>query len=141
MVATSGAQLLPENAIEILCQQLLPKTLILTPNIPEADLILKKGGKPAIEVKDIEGLKQLASAVRQLGPKYVLLKGGHLPMTSDHKVAKSDEEKQIVVNVLHGEGMTETFATKFQRSRNTHGTGCSLACMLSFPETLLASLT
>jgi len=131
MVATSGAQLLPENAIETLCTQLLPETLLLTPNVPEAKLIAQRGGKSVTEVRNLEGLEQLASAVHQLGPRYVLLKGGHTPLTSDHQVAKSDDEKQIVVNVLHGEGVTEVFETQYQRSRNTHGTGCSLACRSS----------
>jgi len=139
MVATSGAQLLPENAVETMCHELLPATFILTPNIPEANLILKTAGKPASEPHDLEGLKQLASTIQQLGPRYVLLKGGHIPLTSNHQVAKADEDKQLVVNVLHGEGITEVFESKYQRSQNTHGTGCSLACTFFNPSKGLAA--
>lgn len=128
MVATTGARLLPENAVRTLCDELLPRAYILTPNIPEANLILKESGQPAVDVQDLEGLKRLASAVLKLGPKFVLIKGGHIPLASDHKVAKSDDEKKLVVNVLEGEDRSEVIESAYQSSRNTHGTGCSLAC-------------
>lgn len=129
MVATSGAQLLPEPAVRILCDDLLPLTTIVTPNIPEANLILREAGKPAVDVQDLQGLKQLAAAVHGLGPKYVLIKGGHIPLTRNHKVAKSESEKQIVANVLFDGVKAEVVELPFQTSKNTHGTGCSLACM------------
>jgi hydroxymethylpyrimidine kinase/phosphomethylpyrimidine kinase len=137
MVATTGATLLPEKAVKTLCKELLPKTYILTPNIPEANLILREAGQKPIEIKDLEGLKKLASALQTLGPKYVLVKGGHLPLTSDYKVAKTDKEKQIVVNVLLGRdfntgvGVLEVIESPYQKSRNTHGTGDSLASAIS----------
>jgi hydroxymethylpyrimidine kinase/phosphomethylpyrimidine kinase len=129
MVATTGAQLLPEQAVKTLCQDLLPRTYLLTPNIPEANLILKEAGCEAVKVQDLNGLKELASAVRQLGPKHVLIKGGHIPLNSSYKVAASNEEKSIVVNILAGDDVFEVIESPFQKSRNTHGTGCSLACM------------
>lgn len=132
MVATSGAQLLPEAAVKTLCEKLLPQTFILTPNIPEANLILKEAGKPAVEVSDEDGLKDLAAAVQRLGPKYVLLKGGHIPLTSEGKVARADGEKQIIANVLHGDQLEAVVKLPYQKSRNTHGTGCSLACECKF---------
>lgn len=129
MVATTGAVLLPENAVKTLVKELLPKTYLLTPNIPEANLILREAGKPPMNVHHIHGLKLVASAIQSFGPKYVLLKGGHLPLTKDYRVAKSDAEKAIVVNVLVGEDEWEIIEAPYQNSRNTHGTGDSLACM------------
>jgi hydroxymethylpyrimidine kinase/phosphomethylpyrimidine kinase len=128
MVATTGARLLPEQAVKTLCQDLLSSTYLLTPNIPEANLILKEAGCEAVEVRDLDGLKELASAVRKLGPKHVLIKGGHIPLNSSYKVAASDEEKSIVVNILAGDDVFEVIESPYQKSRNTHGTGCSLAC-------------
>lgn len=128
MVATTGARLLPENAVKSLCNDLLKETFILTPNIPEANLILKEAGQAAVDVNDLSGLKKLAGAILRLGPKYVLIKGGHIPLTSDHNVAKSDQERKVVANVLVGEGVAEVIESPYQNSRNTHGTGCSLAC-------------
>jgi hydroxymethylpyrimidine kinase/phosphomethylpyrimidine kinase len=129
MVATSGARLLPENAVKILCDKLLPETYLLTPNIPEAKLIVKEAGQPAVDIKDLDGFKQLAKVVQKLGPKYVLIKGGHLPLTADRKVATTEEEKHIAANVLYGEDVDEVIELPYQSSRNTHGTGCTLACM------------
>ena len=130
MVATTGAELLPEVAVKTMCEELLPQTYILTPNIPEANLVLKEAGEDAVDVQDLEGLTRLAAAVLKLGPRYVLIKGGHIPLTKKHRVAKSDDEKQIVVNVLVGDGVQEVVELPYQKSRNTHGTGCSLACEL-----------
>lgn len=128
MVATSGAQLLPEKAVKVLCDRLLPVTFLLTPNIPEANLILKEAGEAPVGVNDKEGLKRLAAAVRRLGPKYVLLKGGHLPLTADGRLSKSAEDKKVVANVLTGPDFDEVIELPYQESRNTHGTGCTLAC-------------
>ena len=104
MVATSGAQLLPEDAVKTLCNDLLPQTYILTPNIPEANLILKEAGHTPFDIQDLGDLQKLAAALHKLGVKYVLLKGGHVPLTSEYKVASSEDDKKIVANVLHGEG-------------------------------------
>lgn len=129
MVSTSGAQLLPEAATKTLIRELLPVAYLVTPNIPEANLIMREAGKPELEVHDIEGLKRLAAAILELGPHFVLLKGGHLPLTKQGNVATIESEKEIVANVLVGRsGEVEVVELPFQRSKNTHGTGCSLAC-------------
>lgn len=129
MVATSGAKLLPDEAIKFLCDELLPVTTLLTPNIPEALLLLKTVGRDPGTVADLEGMKALAQDVARLGPKNVLIKGGHIPLTRDYRASKSDEENQILINVLYSEGTFSVFESQYQVSRNTHGTGCSLACM------------
>ena len=128
MVATSGAQLLPETAVKTLCESLLPMTNILTPNIPEANLILKVTGKAEVDVNNLDGLKKLATAVQSLGPQYVLLKGGHRPLTKEYNVAKMATEEQIVANILIGKDVMEVLEFPYVKTRNTHGTGCSLAC-------------
>lgn len=129
MVATTGAQLLPKTAVKRLCDELLPVTFILTPNIPEANLILQEAGRKSVDVRDLEGLKKLAAAIHQLGIQYVLVKGGHLPLTSNYQVAKNAEDKDLVVNILYGKNVSEVIESPYQNSRNTHGTGCSLACL------------
>lgn len=130
MVATSGARLLPEAAVDVLCKELLPITYLVTPNIPEAKLLLQEAGKMPTDVQDLHGLKLLAKAVHGLGPKYVLIKGGHLPLTTSRKVAKSESEKAIIANVLYDGSKYEVVELPYQNSRNTHGTGCTLACMV-----------
>lgn len=132
MVSTSGSQLLPEAATKTLIHELLPIAYLVTPNIPEAKLIISEAGKTAPELHDLNGLKQLASAILDLGPRYVLLKGGHLPLKKDGKVATNDNENEVVANVLVGRnGDVETVELPYQRSDNTHGTGCSLASAIA----------
>jgi len=128
MVATSGSRLLPEEAIKVLIKELLPVTGLVTPNIPEALLLLRENGGNPGKVVNLEGMKILAEAVASLGPKNVLIKGGHIPLTKDYRAARTDEEKQLLVNVLYSEGEYTIFESEYQVSRNTHGTGCSLAC-------------
>lgn len=131
MVSTSGARLLPEEAIKVMCDTLLPVTSLLTPNIPEALLILREKGQHPGDIENLEGMRVLAEAIANLGPKNVLIKGGHLPLTKDYQAAKTDSEKQILVNMLYAEGSFYTFESTYQISRNTHGTGCSLASAIA----------
>jgi hydroxymethylpyrimidine kinase/phosphomethylpyrimidine kinase len=132
IVSTSGSQLLPEAAMKTLIHELLPVAYLVTPNIPEANLIMREAGKTPPEVHDLQGLKQLAASILELGPEYVLLKGGHLPLTKQGKVAVNDDDKEIVTNILVGRnGVVEVVEVPFQRSKNTHGTGCSLASAIA----------
>lgn len=131
MVATSGSHLLPLIAVRNLRLRLLPLTTILTPNIPEARLLLQDEGgthKEGIEIRSIKDMIDLTQRVQSLGPDYVLTKGGHVPFTKELTVAASEAERETVVNVLCGKGETIVFRMHYQPSKNTHGTGCSLAC-------------
>lgn len=131
MISTSGSQLLPEAAVQGLRKKLLPLTTVLTPNIPEAKLLLEDSGLDYTEPKDLQGLIYLAKQVATLGPKGVLLKGGHLPLTNDHKTARSSDEASRVIDVLYDGEEVTLFETEFLVSKNTHGTGCSLASAIA----------
>jgi hydroxymethylpyrimidine kinase/phosphomethylpyrimidine kinase len=131
MVSTSGAILLPENAIDTLIQRLLPITTVLTPNLPEAKLLLKKVYGEYADPKSCDDLVQMAKELQKLGPKYVLLKGGHIPLTRDRKITKDEAEYHVVFNVLAGTDGVNTLESEYLNTRNTHGTGCSLACKCS----------
>ncbi|OKL57262.1 hypothetical protein UA08_07604 [Talaromyces atroroseus] len=136
MVSTSGSRLLPLDAIEHVRSKLLPLTTILTPNIPEAQLLLENAGVAVSEPQNVDDMIRLAKQVKGLGAKAVLLKGGHLPFTSDRMRAKasSGDDASIVIDVLvystngseHDDEVLLT-ETEFLTSKNTHGTGCSLA--------------
>ena len=128
MVSTSGSQLLPEQAVSTLIRQILPLTYLLTPNLPEAKLLLRTANVPFKEPENVDDIVTIAQAVQALGPKFVLLKGGHLPLTKGRLLAKDDTDQDVVVNVLHGDGKTTLMETAYLKSKNTHGTGCSLAC-------------
>lgn len=128
MVSTSGSTLLPEDAVKTLCKDLLPRTTLLTPNIAEAQLLLKETGHEEIQVTDRESLEQLAKALHRLGPKHVLVKGGHLPLAADGKAVAASEDAKYVANVLFDGTKLDVITSPHRASKNTHGTGCSLAC-------------
>lgn len=132
MVSTSGSQLLPSSAIRELRELLLPHTTVLTPNVPEAKLLLSDAGTVVEEPRNLDDLKKIAKEVQSLGPRYVLVKGGHLPLQKDGTVATREEEKELMVDILYGEGVVTEIRTRYQRSRNTHGTGCSMACEYTY---------
>lgn len=123
---------MPEEAIKTLNHLLLPRTTVLTPNLPEAKLLLQTAGVSFKEPENIDDIIAITKAIQQLGPKYVLVKGGHLPLSKGRLVSKEEADNDVVVNVLYGGGEVTLMETPFQKSRNTHGTGCSLACMLLF---------
>lgn len=140
MVSTSGSELLPESAVAAFVEHLFPRTYLLTPNIPEALLLLKALGVSIPKISHVETMKAVAKALQERGPKNVLLKGGHVPFKkvgSQYLAAESDEEKELVVDMLVTETGTVEIESPYINSRNTHGTGCSLACTCSVIYTLL----
>ncbi|PHH88311.1 hypothetical protein CDD83_7703 [Cordyceps sp. RAO-2017] len=149
MVSTSGTQLLPHEAIRVLAQRILPLTTILTPNIPEAELILSEMGEardstasrsqPAIEsVADVEALGR---HIQALGPTWVLVKGGHVPLSADLTVAPTEAERQAVVDVLVGpEGYVLRLQSPWQHSTSTHGTGSAISAGLSSTQDVPAAV-
>ena len=140
MVATSGAQLLPNDAVYNLQTNLLPLTTILTPNIPEAQLLLQIAGFGTPEINSLDDLVNVAMIVQSLGPRYVLVKGGHLPFTRDGLISKEELDSYTIVDVLYNGSEATIYETAYLPSKNTHGTGCSLACKLS-PMSIIYSIT
>ncbi|KAL1607202.1 ATP-dependent RNA helicase dbp2 [Nothophoma quercina] len=131
MVSTSGSHLLPESAISTLIAKLLPLTTILTPNLPEAELLLRIAGVDIKSPENVDDVVKMAKRIQHLGPKYVLLKGGHLPLTKGRLVSKGQEEREIVLNVLVSQDEVTTMESEYLHSKNTHGTGCSLASAIA----------
>ena len=136
MVSTTGAQLLSEDAVRNLRQGMLPLATVLTPNVPEAKLLLRNAGHEISDPQTFDDVVDIAKAVHRLGPKYVLLKGGHLPLTKDCKISSRDADKQTVVDILYDGTTTTLIESDYIASKNTHGTGCSLACKPSRPVCL-----
>ncbi|HLT02475.1 MAG TPA: bifunctional hydroxymethylpyrimidine kinase/phosphomethylpyrimidine kinase [Geminicoccaceae bacterium] len=114
MVAKSGDRLLQAEAIEALKERLLPLATLITPNLPEAAVLLGLEEPP----HDEAGMIEAAGRLRGLGPKAVLLKGGHL-------------ERAEAVDVLdQGEAPLTLVAPRIA-TENTHGTGCTLAAAIA----------
>lgn len=141
MVSTSGATLLPQSAIRNLSQHLLPLTTVLTPNIPEATLLLQQNNIPPPPIRSVQDMEQTARLLQSLGPKWVLVKGGHVPLTESLTAADKDEDRKAVVDVLVGpDEQVFRVQAKWQESTSTHGTGCSLACKSSLTFRVIACM-
>jgi hydroxymethylpyrimidine/phosphomethylpyrimidine kinase len=108
MVATSGARLLADDALDALRTRLLPLASVATPNLPEAELLL---GHP---IPDLEAMRGACAAFLRLGARAVLLKGGHLAGGGD-----------VVDLVADAEGIREIAHPRLDLEG--HGTGCTLA--------------
>ena len=123
MVAKSGDLLLEQKAVGALREQLLPLATIVTPNLPEAGVLLEMRA-----VETVREMRRVAERLRNLmthdGHRWVLLKGGHLPGND-------------TIDILHdGDKMIELPGHRIQ-TRNTHGTGCTLSAALAalLPQT------
>jgi hydroxymethylpyrimidine/phosphomethylpyrimidine kinase len=111
MIASSGAALLQVDAQRCLREELLPQASILTPNVPEAEVLLgRRIHKPA-------ELERAAEDLRALGPRAVLLKGGHM----------SGSEVTDIYSDADG---IRVFSTP-RRELSGHGTGCTLASLVA----------
>jgi len=112
MVAKGGHALLVPEAVETLKARLLPLATVITPNLPEAEVLV---GHP---IRDVADMRQAASALRSLGVPAVLLKGGHL------------EGPEVTDLLVTPEG-SEEFTSARIETQHTHGTGCTLASAIA----------
>jgi len=113
MIAASGDRLLAPEAIATLRAELLPRARIVTPNLPEAGALL--GEEPA---RNLDEVRAQAERLLALGPRAVLIKGGH------------GEGPESVDVLLDEEGFAEFRAPRLV-TRNTHGTGCTLSSAIA----------
>ena len=132
MVSTSGHTLLSEDAIDTLRDALLPLATVVTPNIPEAEILAEQ---PKGSIKTVEDMKACAKAIAQRGSKHVLLKGGHMPFARDHRNGRSSPSSssgKVIVDVLYsaGDASFQIFERDAVDSPNTHGTGCTLSAAI-----------
>ena len=120
MVASSGDKLISDGAIAALRDDLLPHVDLITPNLPEAAVLLGRDGAKASD-QDAALTPDTARALASLGPS-VLLKGGH---------ADGPDSRDLLV--LSGDETAETYEFSAPRinTRNTHGTGCTLSAAIT----------
>ena len=128
MVSTSGSTLLPQSATNAYLTHLLPHSTLLTPNLPEALLLARLAGKdfPNSENLTYQNRLELAQFLASKS-QWLLLKGGHAPLDRDGR--------KVVIDILvNSKGEWKEFISDFSQSRNTHGTGCTLACLFLFSK-------
>lgn len=109
MVAKGGARLLDKGAHDALVLRLLPLASLVTPNVPEAEVLT------GMKISTVRDMQRAADALLGLGPSAVLMKGGHL-------------EGDTLVDILRtADGAEHRFEGPRIATRSTHGTGCTLA--------------
>lgn len=113
MVATSGDPLLTPETIAAIRDDLIPAALVVTPNLDEAELLVRE------KVRTAEAMAAAAeSIVRDLGARAALVKGGHL-------------EGDDALDVLYHDGRVHRFVHPRIRTTSTHGTGCTLSAAIT----------
>lgn len=112
MIAKSGAKLLRDDAIESLVKKIIPIATVVTPNAREAEAL------SGIKVKDIEDQKKAAKIISELGPRAVVVKGGHI-------------DGREVLDILYYRGEFIVYSRDRVVTKNTHGTGCTFASAIA----------
>ena len=112
MVAKGGAKLINNSAILLIKKKLIKNILLITPNIPEAEILSKT------RINSIEDMIKAGKILINLGAKNVLIKGGHLNSTK-------------MSDILLNKKIIKVFRSKKYSSKNTHGTGCTLSSAIA----------
>ena len=112
MVAKGGVKLINNEAIKDIKNKLIKKIFLITPNIPEAELLTKK------KINSTNDMIIAGKILLNLGAKNVLIKGGHL---------NSNQMNDILLN----KKIVKVFKSKKYRTKNTHGTGCTLSSAIT----------
>ena len=112
MIAKGGTKLINNEAIEVLKKKLIKQVTLITPNIPEAEIL------SGIKIKNKKDMISAAKELIKLGAKNVLIKGGHL---------KSINVEDIFLNKFE----FKVFISKRYNTKNTHGTGCTLSSAIT----------
>ena len=112
MIAKGGAKLINDNAINTLKSKLIKKTLLITPNIPEAEVLTNQ------KITNLEEMIKAGKKILKIGVKHVLLKGGHLNSNYVNDIYLTNKTIKI-------------FKNKKIITKNTHGTGCTLSSAIA----------
>lgn len=114
MVAQSGDKLLQDNAIQAVKDHLMPVADVVTPNLPEAEVLLGR------KIESFEDVKRAARELAGNGGRSILIKGGHMAESNSTDLLYLTEEDRFVI--LEAERID---------SRNNHGTGCTLSSAIA----------
>ena len=112
MIAKGGTKLINDKAITDMKKKLIKNILLITPNIPEAEILTKT------KITSVEDMIKAGELLLDLGAKNVLIKGGHL---------KSKKMYDIFLN----KKIVKIFKSNKYKSKNTHGTGCTLSSAIA----------
>ena len=112
MVAKGGAKLIDDSSIKVLKSKLIKKVSLITPNIPEAEILTK------VKISSTDDMIHAGRILMSLGAKNVLIKGGHL-------------KSRIMQDIFLSKNEISIFKNKKINTKNTHGTGCTLSSAIA----------
>ena len=112
MVAKSGTKLINNSSINFIKDKLIKKTFLITPNIPEAEILTKT------KINSLNDMIKAGKILINLGAKNVLIKGGHL---------RSKQMNDVLLNKKN----VKIFKSRKYSTKNTHGTGCTLSTAIA----------
>ena len=112
MVAKGGAKLIDSKAIQLLKLKLIKKVSLITPNIPEAEILTKT------KILNKDDMIYAANKLIRLGAKSVFIKGGH-------------SKNRNVIDIFINKKDVKIFESKRHKTKNTHGTGCTLSSAIT----------
>ena len=112
MVAKGGDRLLREDAVKELKENLIYLAMVVTPNLSEAEVL------SGLRIRNIEDMKEAARKIHKLGPKNVLIKGGHLLSAE-------------AIDLLYNGRTFREFRVERIITKNTHGTGCTFSSAIA----------
>ena len=112
MVAKGGAKLIDKNAIKLLKEKLIKRVSLITPNVPEAEILTET------KIKNKEDMIFAANKLIEFGAKNVLIKGGHL-------------SSKLVQDIFVNKSEIKIFYSRRYKTKNTHGTGCTLSSAIT----------
>jgi len=125
MVSSSGHRLLEDGGVDAYRRHLLPRALVATPNLWEAALL---SGLDRADLTGVDGMAEAARRIQRLGPRWVLVKGGHLDGVEP--AAGGVPPTEVPDVLFDGEEVTVVTAP-WVDTPNTHGTGCSLSAAVA----------
>jgi hydroxymethylpyrimidine/phosphomethylpyrimidine kinase len=114
MIAKGGAHLLREEAVEAMREQILPASTVITPNIPEAEVLT------GMDIRTAEDMEEAARRLIGMGTRTVVVKGGHL-----------GEEERACDLFMDGSGERFWLSAERIRTKDTHGTGCTFSAAIA----------
>ena len=115
MIAKGGHSLMQDKAKVALIRKLLPLAFVVTPNIPEAEVLAQ------CKIETVAGMKKAAALIHGLGVKNVVIKGGHLIAA----------KKSGAVDILYDGNKYYEYSSSWIATKDTHGTGCTYASVLA----------
>ena len=112
MIAKGGSKLITDQAIKVMKKKLLKKVSLITPNIPEAEILAR------VKIENKNDMIYAANKLIEFGVSNVLIKGGHLKSNKLHDIFVNKKEIKV-------------FSNKRLNTKNTHGTGCTLSTAIT----------